>query len=218
MTQATERVPTTCPSCSPQSETVHELLRSGGQATVRCTECGHVHKTSLSTPSTVRIDVVVSQDGESFTGRIDRQTDETLAVGDEFIVETESGIFTVQITSIEVAGEQRVEKESADTIETIWSRAVGNVAVPVTIHPKEGTGDRVDSHSDKVHVPGDYEFAVGDKIDIDDIGFQVEGIHIRDEADGYRFDKLDHEGDTALAKDIKRVFGRDTTTDAWSAW
>ncbi|MFB6128411.1 MAG: HVO_0476 family zinc finger protein, partial [Halorhabdus sp.] len=45
MSESSQRVGLPCPACSPDLETVHEVLSTGGQATVRCTECDHVHKT-----------------------------------------------------------------------------------------------------------------------------------------------------------------------------
>ena len=55
MTEITERAAVACPSCSPDLETVHEVLTTGGgRATVRCTECGHTHKRQLATPTAGR--------------------------------------------------------------------------------------------------------------------------------------------------------------------
>lgn len=218
MTDTVERIGAVCPSCSPELETVHEVLKPDGQATVRCTECDHVHKTRIETPDTTALDVVVSQDGDSFSATTDAPADETIAVGEEFVLETDEGIFTVRITSLELEGDRRADSAPADDVETAWTRAVGNVAVPVTIHPHEGTGDREDSYSTKVYVPGDYRFVVGESETFGDEEFSVEGLHIRDDAVGYDFAKLDHDGDEAIAKDLKRVYARDETTTAWSAW
>jgi hypothetical protein len=41
---------------------------------------------------------------------------------------------------------------------------------------------------------------------------------VRGDAPDYRFEKLDHDGDAVFAKDTKRVYGRDVTSAAWSAW
>ena len=217
-TSAGDRIGSTCPSCSPELQTVHEVLKPGGQATVRCTECDHVHKTTVETERTVERDVVVSQDGESFTATVEAPAEETVAVGEEFLLETAEAIMTVRITSLEVGEQQRVEEATAGDVETFWTRAVGNVAVNVTVHPKAGTGDREDTYSTELYVPGDYEFVVGETDAFGDDEFTVEGIYVRDDAAGYDFDKLDHDGDSALAKDIKRLYVRDETTTAWSAW
>jgi len=215
MTARTERVGVTCPACSPAIETVHEVLKTGGQATVRCTDCDHVHKTALPDPTEVERHVVVSQDGESFTATADVPADEELAVGEEFLLETDEAIMTVRITSLEL-GEGRVDSAVAEAVETVWTRAVGNVAVNATLHPKEGA--REGTRSETLHVPGDYAFAVGETDELGDLEFTVEGLLIREDAHGYDHEKLDHDGDEALAKDLKRVYLRDESTTAWSAW
>ena len=218
MTDVSERVAVTCPSCSPDIETVHEVLKPGGQATVRCTECSHVHKTTIEEDEEVSRDVVVSQDGESFTATVDAPPEETVAVGEEFVLDTEEAIMTVRITGLELGEQRRVEEAVIEDVDTFWTRAVDNVSVNATIHPKEGTGNREDTRSVEVFVPGDYEFTVGEVEEHGDEAFEVEGIVTRDDAEGYQFDKLDYDGDAAIAKDIKRLYGRDQTTTAWSAW
>lgn len=214
-----ERVPLPCPSCSPAEGTVHEILKPGGQTTVRCTECGHVHKEKIETPDEVTIDVVVSQDGDSYKTTLDAVAEEELKAGDEFVVETEEAIQQVRVTSIEIGPERRTESAEMSEVETVWSRVVDNVGVNITIHPKDGDGRNEQSRSIKAFLPGDYEFTVGEVCEFGDDEFEVDSIQLRDEvADDYRHKKLDHEGDIAFGKDIKRVFGRDTSSSAWSAW
>jgi len=215
MSNTSERVGLSCPACAPDSETVHEVLSTGGQATVRCTDCQHVHKTALPEQRTVQRDVVVSQDGESFPATVDVPAAETLAVGEEFLLETEAALMTVRITSLELAA-GRTEEVPAEDVETIWTRAVGNVSVNVTAHPKSGAHD--ETRSTTVQVPGDYEFVVDESEELGGEEFTVEGILVRDDATGYEFDKLDHDGDSAIAKDVKRLYARDESTTAWSAW
>jgi len=215
MSDTAERVPLACPACSPDLETVHEVLSPGGQATVRCTECGHVHKVEIPEQQTVQTDVVVSQDGESFTATTDVPAEETIATGEEFLLETDEAIMTVRITSLEV-GDGRQEEAVAADVDTIWTRAVGNVSVSVTAHPKGGKHDETRSYD--LQVPGDYEFVVGETDELSNEEFTVEGILVRDDAVGYDHEKLDFEGDSVVAKDIKRLYVRDESTSAWSAW
>ena len=159
--------------------------------------------------------MVVSQDGESFATAVEVPAAETLATGEEFLVETEEAIVTARITSLEL-GDGRSEQAVAEDVETIWSRAVGNVSVNVTAHPKSGEHD--ETRSVRLQVPGDYEFVVGETDDLGDEEFTVEGILIRDDATGYDHGKLDFDGDAAAAKDVKRLYVRDEATTAWSAW
>lgn len=215
MNETRERVGVACPACSPDLETVHEVLKPGGQATVRCTECDHVHKVRLPADDRVERDVVVSQDGDSFGATADVPPEETLAVGEEFVLESEEGVFTVRITSLEV-GDSRVDAAPGEEVDTIWTRDVGNVTVNVTLHPKQGSDDRTKGLD--LPVPGDHEFTVGETEDFGQEEFTVEKILIREDAHGYDFESLDHEGDVAIAKDVKRVYARDETADTWTAW
>lgn len=216
MSEASERVAVPCPSCSPHADTVHEVLKDGGQTTVRCTDCEHVHKTRIEEEKTVTRDVVVSQGDESFTADADIPAGETLSVGEEFVLDTEEALMVCRITSLELGDDQRADEATAEDVQTIWTRAVGNVSVNVTIHPKDGKRD--ETRSLTIDVPGDYTFTVGESESFNDEEFTVEGIHVRDDASGYPFDKFDQDGDDLVAKDIKRLYARDETTTAWSAW
>lgn len=217
MSETAERVPATCPSCSPDAETVHEVLSAGsGQVTVRCTECSHVHKTTIEREEEVERDVVVSQDGESFTATAEAPREETVAVGEEFVLETPEAIMVVRITDLQLGDEVRRDEATVEEVETFWTRAVDNVRVNVTVNPTDGRRD--ESRSVKVDVPGDYEFEVGEIEEFGDEAFAVKSIALRDDAVGYDFNPLGEEGDTAVAKDVKRLYGDDETSSAWSAW
>ncbi|OYR96911.1 hypothetical protein DJ71_01040 [Halorubrum sp. E3] len=216
MTDTGDRVGLVCPSCSSGEETVHEVLRPGGQATVRCTECDHTHKAEIPEEETVGLTVVVSQDGDSFTTTMDVPAEGDVGTGEEFVVDSPDALMQVRVTGIEVGPEQRVEEADIEEVETLWTRAVDNVSVPVTLHPKDGNADQ--TRSLQVNVPGDYEFTVGETEVFGEEGFVVEGVQIRADAPEYRHEKLDHEGDFAYAKDCKRVYARDESLTAWSAW
>jgi uncharacterized Zn finger protein len=211
---AAERVPADCPGCG--ERTPHEVLKPGGHATVRCTACGHTHKVEVEKPRTVDVDVVVSQEDESYPTTLAGDPEETVEVGDEFVVETPEAIQQVRVTSVELDGDRRVEGARLDEVRTVWTRVVDNVGVNVTVHPKDGR--REQTRSLKVYVPGDLEFVVGDVERFGDDEFEIEGVQVRDDAEGYRREKFDHEGDTVFAKDVKRVYARDETSTAWSAW
>jgi len=217
MTDATsgERIGLPCPACSPDIETVHEVLKPGGHVTVRCTECDHVHKEQLPEETTFQRDVVVSQDGESVTAQVDVPEAEQLSTGEEFLLETDEAVVTARITSLETS-EGRTEEAPVETVDTIWSRAVGNVSINVTMHPNDGRHDETESF--KLRVPGDYEFVVGETEQFGEEEFIVEGIHVRDDAHGYEHEKLDFDGDMVFAKDINRLYVRDESSTAWSAW
>jgi uncharacterized Zn finger protein len=215
MSDIATQVAVTCPSCSPEAETVHEVLKPDEQATVRCTECGHTHKTRIESERTVEADVIVSQEGESFAATVDVPADEQVAVGEEFVLETDEAIMLVRITSIELGGDRRVERAHGEELGTLWTRAVDNVEVNATIHPSD---KRDESRSVKLQVPGDHEFIVGVREEHGDEEFTVTGIHVENDADGYERTKLDFDGDSVPAKDVKRLYAEDESSSAWSAW
>lgn len=212
-----ETVALSCPACSPHEETVHEVLKPGGTVTVRCGSCGHTHKTTIDSPTTVKKRTIISQGGESLSTHIEANPEETIEVGDEFVVDTPEAILQARVTSLEVEdSDARPEQAVVDELEAIWTRAVDNVSVNVTLHPKDG--ERDETRSLTVNTPGDYEFCVDETETFGDDEFTVTGLLVRDDAEGYRFDKFDEPGDVVYAKDIKRVYGIDETTTAWSAW
>jgi uncharacterized Zn finger protein len=215
MPEETTRAAARCPLCA--TETAHEVLSPGGAATVRCGDCGHTHKTTLDTPDPVTVDVIVSQEGESTPTTTTLPPDEPVATGDEFVVDTPAALHQVRVTAVERPDGDRVGSALPDAVATVWTRVVGNVAVDVTVHPPAGEGATDESRSLGLRVPGDREFVVGETASAGDEEFEIEGIQVYADA-GYRFDRLDHEGDAVFAKDVKRLYGRDTTTTAWSAW
>jgi len=217
MSDSQDRLPTPCPSCSPDLETVHEVLSpGGGSLTVRCSECGHVHKIQPEAEREVTLDVVVSQDDESFTANVTTPAEETVELGDEFLLETEDVLATVRVTSIEIGEMKRADSAPAEEVETVWTREVDNVSVNVTVHPQDGRQE--DSRSITVYVPGDYEFTVGETDSFGDDEFEIDAFVVRGDAEGYERDRYEQPGDTVLSKDAKRVYAYDETTRAWSAW
>ncbi|PSQ43472.1 hypothetical protein BRD17_06085 [Halobacteriales archaeon SW_7_68_16] len=205
----TDHVAAACPTCSPAARTAHEVLKPGGRTTVRCVDCGHVHKTRIEEDREVTVDVVVSQDGESFPTTVEAPAEETVAVGEEFVVETETAIVTARITDVQVDDQRRGDSASVEDVETLWTRDVGNVAVNATVHPRSDGRAPPQSRSVDVHVPGDFEFEVGGEVSIGDDRLVVEGIVLRDTAVGYDHEQLDYEGDSAAAKDVKRLYARE---------
>ena len=216
MTDAGERVAAACPACSPGAETAHEVLKPGGQSTVRCGDCGHVHKVSLDEPGTVPLDVVVSQGGSSFTATVEAPADQRIAVGEEFVVDDEAVLMSVRITAIETGPERRVESAAIPDVETVWTRGLDNVEVNVTVHPADGRHDQ--TRSVTVAVPGDHDFVVGEVQSFGEERFEVERVLVREDATGYPTEKFEREGDDVPARDVKRVYAREPGGRGWSGW
>lgn len=209
------RIAVACPSCSPEAPTAHEVLKDADPATVRCGECGHVHKESLPEDERIERRTIVSQEGESFTTQYENAPDEQVEVGDEFLLDTTEALMQVRITAIETE-EGRRGRVPFEQVETLWTRAVENVTVDVTLHPKDG--GREETRALELRVPGDEQFMVDETVEYGDEKFTVEGLVIRDGVAAYDRKQFDYTGDAALAKDLKRVYARDEKSTAWSAW
>ncbi len=204
MSEVGDQVAVNCPACSPTIETLHEVLTSNGDTTVRCLECQHVHRAKIEThPPTREVRTVVSQAGDSITTTIDVPDDAVFSVGQEFVVETDEAVFSVELTDIEgVDGARHDQLDIGDTA-TLWTRDIGNVAVPVTIHPPKRS-ERT-SRSTTMHVPGDRMFEIGTEETIGDEPVSIFGILLRDDR-GER--KLNDPGERAIASDIDRLYVR----------
>ncbi len=212
-----DQIRVTCPGCSPEIETTHEVLKPSDDATVRCNECEHVHKVSLDRPGSEDVRVVVSSGGESTRTSAPVPRDETLAVGEEFVAETPDGPTGVRITSLEVGDGERVDRAPATEVRTIWTRSVDNVGVPTTIHPADGR--RAGTRSETYYMPGDEDLEVGEPLPHIDEDLNVERLILRDDVIHEGPDVLDRHGDAAAAKDVKRVFVRHASGDDWrSPW
>ncbi|MFW6448553.1 MAG: HVO_0476 family zinc finger protein [Halobacteriota archaeon] len=207
MSDAGDQVATACPACSPERETVHEVLAGGNRATVRCTACGHVHRVAVDAEPPKRdVRAVVSQAGESLVTSVAMPESAHLEVGDEFVVDAEEGTFAVEITSIEGTDGDRHDELTADAVETLWTRDVGNVAVDVTIHPPRNADDR--SRSVTMWVAGDHTFEVGEGETIDGESVDIHGIILREPRDQGGGRKLDEPGAVARARDVHRLYAR----------
>lgn len=213
--EAGAQVAASCPACS-GTTTPHEVLKPAGQSTVRCLDCGHVHKVAIQSSSTVSIRTIVSSDGEADRTSTEVPRDEELAIGEEFITKLEGTPVGVRITSLELEAGDRVESAEASKVHTIWTRAVDNVSLSVTVHPADGRHDA--TVSETIFLPGDTELTVGETIPHEDRELRVEQLLLRDDAVTADRHKLDRRGDTAMAKDIDRLFAREEGDEWRSAW
>lgn len=181
-----------CPICG--CETLHEILagRIGGrtrtslESTVRCRECGHVHKVSLRAEKPIQVPVIISWLERSTRSSISLGADEVLSVGDEVIC----GEDTVLVTSIESKG-ARVERARAGDIGTIWGKRFDKVRVPFSISRLGRT------FSEFVLAVPDEEFYIGDMLQVGKHEVVIHSIKLKDRS-------LKKGG--ARAKDIVRVY------------
>jgi uncharacterized Zn finger protein len=199
-----------CSACSPTEDVLHILLNSTKDyLTLKCDQCNHVHKQNIVPPKLTNCNIVVSQHEESLSTVISLPSDSIFEVGGEFIVDTEESLFAVSITSIESkSSSKRISKSPAKDIKTIWSRAIDNVNVNVTIHALGA--DRHKSKSLKLGVPGDYIFSVGETKKLEGISFLIEGIYLRKISSNDSLPKLNSNGESAPAKNIKRIYASES--------
>ncbi|MDO9518372.1 MAG: HVO_0476 family zinc finger protein [Methanosarcinaceae archaeon] len=200
-----------CPSCSPKTPVMHEVLKSGQNPVVKCNECEHVHPTKIENKKPINIRVVVSKADESFKRSIQLDPDQVVSEEDELIVDDESddNVYPLIVTSIESDG-KRVASAKAGVINTIWGRSIDEVIVKVAIK----NGSKTESFNKRV--PGGYDFVVGEEDEVQGQKFIITHIKIRDG------EFSSSKGETVEAKYIKRVYASPIRVRAWgegkSAW
>lgn len=187
-----------CPSCSPEEEVGHAVLKEGQSPLVRCLECGQVHAAKIKTPKLVRLRVIVSKMDVSNTHNTELDSETVLQVDDELVVDDEETglVCPILITALD-AGEKRVPSAKAENIETIWGRAIDEITIKFSAQSGVEKTDVVEKR-----VPGDYEFVVGAEEKIGNKRLFIHKIKVRDGE--FRSRK----GDVVLAKYVKRIYAR----------
>ncbi|KKG10849.1 hypothetical protein EO98_00575 [Methanosarcina sp. 2.H.T.1A.6] len=187
-----------CPSCSPQEEVGHEVLKEGQSPLVRCMKCGQVHPAKIKTPKNISVRVIVSKMDTSNTFKTDLDSETVLEVDDELIVDDEETgmVCPILITSLE-AGGKRVNAGIAEEIETVWGRAIDEITVKFSV--QQGTEK---TEVMEKRVPGDYEFVVGAEEKVGNTRIFITKIKVRDGLFRSRRD------DVVLAKYVKRIFAK----------
>jgi len=179
-----------CPTCG--EDTDHALIKSGQENLVRCENCGTVHSVQKKRERLVNLRVIVNQDRRSLSYFIKIPAQEMLHVGDELLVD--DGVQDVVMTEIaSIETDRRVEAAVAEAAKTVWARATDEVPLKISVYRSGVT------HSLKTMVPGDETVEVGETRELDGYRFNVVKIKLRSE--GF--------ADTAEAKDIVRVWGRE---------
>lgn len=187
-----------CPSCSPEEEVEHEVLKEGQSPIVRCVDCGQVHAAKIKTPKSVGLKVIVSKMDISNTYKTELDSETVLQLDDEMIVDDEETgmVVPILITALD-AGEKRVQIARAEDIETIWGRAIDEVTVKFSAQSGIEKTEVIEKR-----VPGDYEFVIGNEEKVGNKRLFITKIKVRDGA--FRSRK----GDIVLAKYVKRIFAR----------
>jgi uncharacterized Zn finger protein len=187
-----------CPSCSPEEEVGHEVLKEGQSPTVRCLECGQVHAAKIKTPKTVSLKAIVSKVDITNTYKTELDSETVLEVDDELVVDDEEKgvVYPILITAID-AGGKRVLSAKAENIEAVWGRAIDEITIKFSAQSGIEKTEVIEKK-----VPGDYEFVVGAEEKIGNKRLFITKIKVRDGV--FRSRK----GDVVLAKYVKRIYAR----------
>ena len=195
-----------CPVCL--EECKHYVIKEGSSAVVKCNECKNVHSATIGEVKPIDVRVIISVDDLSFKRKITLKPEDLVNVGEEYVIEDEGKDVdedisgddgkSVEVTIIELKNGKREKSAKAKDIETIWSRLTDYVILRASIQKKGNT------RSIRIGSPGDYDFVVGKKERLDKEFFEISAIKRRD---GKVLKRI---GDSASAKNVKRIYGRPT--------
>ncbi len=160
----------------------------------RCKECGNY--ANFPPGKEISCRAIISFEGESERGEVKLKEGEMVEKGDELVVETESGFRIGEVTSLELKNGKRSDLATAEEVETVWLRDVGEVAVRISLHKRAVTTPIT------IYMPGESELRVGEELEIGNKRFRVSKIKTRDGR------VVDRQNDSVMAKDIKRVYAK----------
>ena len=180
-----------CPLCGADRD--HEILKESGEVLVRCSTCGHIHHVKWEQKPPLRVRAVVSSGERSKVCSVELESEEEVAFGDVITAECDGEAYGVEITGIE-KGEHRVERARGSEIRTLWTRAVEQVVVRVSVHSGRTTTPLY------LASEGKREYEVGERYRAGKGWFRISHIKLRNG----RF--MRRKGDRAVAMSIKRVY------------
>jgi Uncharacterized archaeal Zn-finger protein len=180
-----------CPVCEETRE--HEILKDAHEPTVRCTVCAHIHRIAPEAETGLPVRTIVSTGKESRVCTTELDREETYRTGDTVVVECGEEVQSVEITGIETEA-RRTERAKGSLICTLWTRAIHEVTVKISLHDGRKTIPLY------FNAKGIEEFEVNREYTAGPRRFWISHIKLRND----RF--LRREGEKALAKDIKRIY------------
>lgn len=182
-----------CSTC--KEETEQEVLTESRDLITRCTVCGLTSRRPLPPePEPVLVKTIVSRESESFVGKAELMKGEQVEVGNYIVAEKDDGEGSgVEIMSIEV-GDKRVNRALAEEINTIWSRAIDEVIVRISVHDGKKTVPMY------VACDGDDRFTIDEVVSIDRVRARIDHICLRNGMIQRRKGKYE------IANRIKRVY------------
>ena len=182
-----------CPVCD--EETEHQILKGRmGKATIegtfRCNSCGRVTSETIRIPELIEVPVVFSDGEVSETTRTTIESNDIIAIDDEF--ELDDGR-KVCVTHIDVDEGKKVKKALATDVRKLWVKRFDILSVKVSVN------DGGKTYSLRVQAEPDDEFVVGTQLDFEDFDCLIHAIKTKH--------SLVRRG-VAEARDITRIYGK----------
>ncbi len=182
-----------CPEC--KDETEHEVVAETRDVLIRCTTCGHHQRIPKERePQALMIKAIVSREGTSRVCTIELAKEDECNAGDHLVAECGEEVFGVEVTSIE-CGDKRVQRAIAADITALWTRAIEQVVVKISIHDGRKTIPVY------MECDGEQEFVVSEMYVVSGKRFKISHLKLRDGP------LMRKEGWKAIAHRIKRIYG-----------
>jgi uncharacterized Zn finger protein len=191
--EAVEYLYIRCPNCDDITE--HDILKGrmgkdNVTGTFRCSECGRVFSDTVRIPEVLKIKVLFSDGSVTETTETELESNEILAVGDEFYLDDGR---MVCVTHIETEDGRKGNKSQADKIKALWVKQFDVISVKVSVNDGQKT------YSVRTEAEPDDEFTVGMLLPFDDFDALIHAIKTKD--------RLLKKG-SAEAREITRIYGK----------
>jgi len=182
-----------CPDCD--EETEHQVLKGKmGKATIegtfRCNECGKVTSETIRIPELIEVPVVFSDGEVSETTRTTIESNDIIAIDDEFYLDDGR---RVCVTHIDVIDGPQQKKVLATNVKKLWVKQFDVLSVKVSVNDDRKT------YSLRVRAEPDDEFVVGTQLSFEDFDCLIHAIKTKH--------SLVRRG-AAEARDITRIYGK----------
>ena len=191
--EAVEYLYIQCPNCDDITE--HDILKGrvgkdNVTGTFRCSECGRVFSDTVKIPEVLRVKVLFSDGSVTETTETTLESNEILAVDDEFYLDDGR---MVCITAIEAIDGRKGNKFQADKIKALWVKQFDILSVKVSVNDGHKT------YSVRTEAEPDDEFTIGMILTFDDFDALIHAIKTKD--------RLVKNG-SAEARSITRIYGK----------
>ena len=182
-----------CPVCD--DETEHQILKGRmGKATIegtfKCNGCGRVTSETIKIPELLEVPVVFSDGDVSEVTKTTIESNDVIAIEDEFFLDDGR---RVCFTHIDVKEGATKKKVLATNVKKLWVKQFDILSIKVSVNDDRKT------YSLRVEAEPDDEFVVGTQLEFEDFDCLIHAIKTKH--------SLVKRG-AAEARDITRVYGK----------